>query len=294
MWIGVQAYKLRRRIAGILRRSMTRLRRPSLELNQSEPKAGRGSKVIWCTQVVASRLDELEIARGNLERLRPVLAWAGLTVDGAASDLERFSGEHHWDGFQNVLWLGRPKVVSRTGYPETHGYFNRHSLNYLRGWLSNLEVGEECPADLFCHTDGDWEITIRPESIKPLLRFFHRHPKVVAISRSMDRFMMDEPGMWPDSDSGGAVWFGNGVLSSNVIISPIDRFRPLLLQAWEAFPRHRSVFLEVTLGRLAAKSGLVVAYPNADYFRDHFFIDLVEKREPFPMPATTSRPTGLG
>jgi hypothetical protein len=292
MRIGTQFYLLRRRIKGVLRRALTRLRRPTLELNQDEPAPGGGSKIIWTTQVVAGRQDELEIVRRNLERLQPVLAWACLTVDGTSADLASFSGEHHWDGFHNVVWLGCPKVVCRTDYPEIHGYYNRHSFNYLRGWMCSIDGGEECPAELFCHTDGDWAITIRPESIEPLHRFFHRYPQVVAISRSLDRFMVDEPGMWPDKDSGGALWFGNRVLSSNVIISPFDRFRPLLLRAWEVFPRHRGVFLEVTLGRLLAERGQVVAYPKEEYFRDRFFIDLLEKREPFPMPSPSDRSAG--
>lgn len=284
MWLGTQAFIWRRRITGFLRRKVTRLWHPMLIQSAEGPVPAGGSKIIWSTLVVASRTDELEIVRGNLERLRPVLAWASLTVDGCSADLARFVEEKHSAGFENVLWFSWPEVVSHRGHGEGLGHFNRISLNYLRGWLSNLEPGAECSADLFCHSDGDWEVTIRPESLEPLARFFHRYPQVVAITRNIDRFLADEPGMWRDEESDGKLWFGRGMLSTNLIISPIDRFRPLVHKTLDVFSRTRGDFLEETMRGLVAESGMVVAYPTMDYFRDHFFIDLVEKRKPFEPP----------
>jgi hypothetical protein len=280
MRLGTRVYLLRRWLTGILRRAFTRLRRPSLRMNSEDPAPGGYSGLIWSTLVVAGRADELAIVRGNLERLQPVIAWANLTVDGCSGDLARFCEERHNDGFHNVLWFSQPGVVSRANNGEAHGHYNRHSLNYLRGWLSNLEPGEECFADLFCHTDGDWEITIRPKSLESLAAFFHRYPQVVAISRPLSRLMKDEPGMWLDKESAGAIWFSDGMLSTNLIISPLDRFRPLLQKAWTVFHDSRSTLFEETLGRVVGESGTAVAYPTLEYFRDHFDIDLVEKRIP--------------
>ncbi len=39
------------------------------------------------------------------------------------------------------------------------------------------------------------EIQVQPDTIKRLKAFFHRYPEVVAISRSMDSFLRDEPGI---------------------------------------------------------------------------------------------------
>ena len=91
--------------------------------------------------------------------------------------------------------------------------------------------------------------------------------------------------MWRDEESGGQLWFGRGMLSTNLIISPIDRFRPLVQKTWEAFHDTRSEFLEETMRVMVAESDMVVAYPTLDYFRDRFFIDVVEKRKPFEAPA---------
>jgi len=284
MKLGTWVFIWRRRLTGILRRAITRLFKPKLIRNGSAPPAGNGSKMIWCTQVVANRPEELEIARRNLERLEPVIAWASLTVDGTPADADEFSWNTFCRGFQNVIWLSRPEVVSRSGHCATYGHFNRHTLNYLRGWMANLEVGEECRADLFCHNDGDWELTIRPESLERLTAFFHRYPQVAAITRNLDNFLMDEPCMWADKESDGELWFGRGMLSSNLVISPIERIRPIICQAWEVFPHFRGEFLEQILRRLVVDRNMVIAYPKQKYFREQFLIDLVEKREPFPSP----------
>ena len=290
MRLGTRAYLLRRRLIGIFRRTCTRLRRPSLQLNLEDHVPGTHSGLVWTTQVVAGRSDELEIVRGNLERLQPVLAWASLTVDGHSADLARFCKERHSEGFQNVLWLSQPGVVGHSHYGKALGHFHRHDLNYLRGWLCNLELGEECSAEFFCHTDGDWELTIRPQSLEQLARFFHRYPQVVAISRPLSRLMKDERGMWPDRESGGAIWFSDGMLSTNLIIAPIDRFRPLMQKAWAVFHETRGILLEETLGRLAGEDGLAVAYPTLEYFTEHLFIEPVEKREPYAPPALAGNP----
>lgn len=282
MRIGTQAFIWRRRITGYLRRAFTRMRRPSLVVNDDGPPLEGSSKFIWSTQVVAGCEDELNIARRNLARLKPLVAWASLTVDGTASDLSRFPWETFCGEFQNVLWLSRPEVVSRRGHCGTYGHFNRHTLNYMRGWLSNLEVGEESEADLFFHNDGDWEIQVRPDSIERLNAFFHRYPQVVAVSRSLDSFLKDEPGMWADEESGERLWFSRGgMLSTNLVISPVDRLRPLICKVWEVFPRYRDVFLEQILRQLVVESGMVIAYPTIEYFRDDFLIDLAERRQPF-------------
>jgi hypothetical protein len=281
MSLGTQVFIWRRRITGYFRRAFTRLRRPTLTVNSNEAPEG-SSKFIWSTQVVASGKDELRIARENLVRLKPFIAWAGLTIDGTPAEPGRFPWQEVCDGFQNIVWLSRPEVVSRQGHCATYGHFNRHTLNYMRGWLANLEVGEECDADLFFHNDGDWEIEVQPETIKRLRAFFHRYPEVVAISRSLDDFLVDEPGMWADKDSDGQLWFcRGGMLSSNLVISPIDRIRSLLLKVWEIFPMNRGLFMEQILRRLVMENGQVIAYPTTDYFRDQLLIGLSERRKPF-------------
>jgi len=284
MWIGTQAFIWRRKLTGFWRRTITRWKNPMMVMNGQGARPRGGSKIIWSTQVVADRRDELQIVRENIERLRPVLAWSSLTVDGHSGELARFIAEGHGEGFDNLLWFSQPRVVSRDGHSGGQRHYNRISINYLRGWLSNLEPGEECLAEIFCHNDGDWGITIRPESILPLAMFFHRYPQVAAITRNIDDFLKDEPGMWPDKDSGGKLWFGRGMLSTNLIISPIERFRPLVERTYEAFHRTRGVFLEETMRELVSESGMVVAYPTTEYFRDEFFIDIDEIRKPFEPP----------
>lgn len=284
MWLGTQAFIWRRKLAGFLRRTVTRWKNPVMVINGKGASPRGASKIIWSTQVVADREDEIEIVRGNLERLRPVLAWSSLTVDGHAGELSRFVAEGHGEGFDNLLWFSRPGVVSRDGHSGGQGHFNRISINYLRGWLSNLEPGEDCLAELFCHSDGDWSITIRPESVLPLAMFFHNYPQVAAITRTIDDFLKDEPGMWADEESGGKLWFGRGMLSTNLIISPIERFLPLVERTQAAFHDRRGVFLEETMRGLVAEMDMVVAYPTVEYFRDEFFIDVEEKRKPFEAP----------
>jgi hypothetical protein len=284
MRFGTQAFIWRRKITGYIRRRFNKYGHPLLVRSGGQPPQV-APQIIWSTLAVASRPDELAIVRGNLERLQPVLAWASLTLDGHSSELARFVADGHAEGFQNVLWFSKPEVVSQRGHGQHQGHFNRISLNYLRGWLSNLETGPEVPAELFCHSDGDWEVTIRPESLLPLTEFFNRYPQVVAITRNIDDFLVDEPGMWRDEESDGRLWFGRGMLSTNLIISPIERFLPLVQKTWEAFHDTRSEFLEETMRVMVAESDMVVAYPTLDYFRDHFFIDVVEKRKPFEAPA---------
>ena len=287
MWLMLkhQMYLLRRKLQGVLNRTIVFFRKPThlkrkIDVNEGIP--GVGTKIIWSTLVTSKRQEELEIACFNLRNLGPILAWSSLTVDGTSNDLRLFIKEKYKGGFDNLLWLTQPRVVSRRGhYAGKMGHFNRISLNFLRGWLCNLEQGEEGRAYLFCHTDGDWKIIIRPESIEPLCRFFHERPFIVAISRPLDRFLTEEPNMWPDNESDGAIWYGKGILSTNVIIAPIDRIRPLVLEALNMFPHHRPDLLEKVLGKLVARKEMVVAYPKPEYFKEQFLIDLVETRRPY-------------
>ena len=278
-------YLLRRKIKHLFYRSIAVFQKPPIikkVVNTSGDIVGSGNKVIWSTLVTANRTEELQIADSNLRKLEPVLAWSSLTIDGTSNDLCLFIEKNYKGGFDNVLWLSQPTIVSRRGYYAGKlGHFNRISLNYLRGWLCNLEQGEQGSASIFCHTDGDWEITIRPQSIEPLCRFFHERPNLIAISRFLDRYLTEEPNMWPDHDLNEAIWYGTGLLSTNLIISPIDRIRPLILDAIKAFPHHRHHALERLLGKLASTKQMFVAYPTIEYFNKHFLIDLQEKREPY-------------
>ena len=278
-------YLLRKELLGVWNRTVTFFRKPKhlkKKANVSEDIPGVGSKIIWSTLVTAKRLDELEIACSNLKSLEPVLAWSSLTIDGTSNDLNTFMKEDYKGGFDNLLWLTQPRVVSRRGhYAGKMGHFNRISLNFLRGWLCNLEQGEEGRAYLFCHTDGDWKIVIRPESIEPLCRFFHVRPFITAISRPLDRGLTKEPNMWPDNEANKAIWYGTGVLSTNVIIAPIDRIRPLVLEALNMFSHHRAELLEKVLGKLVSRKKMAVAYPKPEYFKEQFLIDLVETRRPY-------------
>lgn len=280
-----KSYLLRKELLGVWNRTVAFFRKPKLlkkEINVSEDIPGVGSKIIWSTLITSKRQDELEIAYSNLKSLGPVLAWSSLAIDGTAYDLRAFMKKDYKGGFDNLLWLTQPRVVSRRGYyAGKMGHFNRISLNFLRGWVCNLDQGEEGSAYLFCHTDGDWKIAIRPESIEPLCRFFHERPFVTAISRPLDRGLTKEPNMWPDKEADKAIWYGTGVLSTNVIIAPIERIRPLILEALNIFPRHRADLLEKVLGKLVSRKEIAVAYPKLEYFREKFFIDLVETRKPY-------------
>lgn len=286
-----KAYLFRREIRGILNRLLSLLQKnPKLRkrLDDDENISGLGSKIIWSTLVTSKRQDELEIASSNLKNLKPVLAWSSLTVDGTSDDIRHFIRDDYKGSFDNVIWLTQPKVVSTQGhYASKMGHFNRISLNFLRGWLCNLEQGEEGPAYLFCHTDGDWKIIIRPESIEPLCRFFYERPKIVAISRPLDKTLPKIIKMWPDKESDGAIWYGKGILSTNVIIAPIEKIKPLILDALNIFPQHRPDLLEKVLGQLVTKREMVVAYPKPNYFKEHFFIELEETRRPYTVIGTS-------
>lgn len=278
-------YLFHRKLQGVLNRIIAFFRKsPQLKkrVNMSGDIPGVGTKIIWSTLVTSKRQEELEIVYLNLKNLRPVLAWSSLTVDGTSNDLRLFIQDSYKGGFDNLIWLTQPRVVSRRGhYASKMGHFNRISLNFLRGWLCSLEQGEEGSAYLFCHTDGDWKIIIRPESIEPLCRFFHERPTIIAISRPLDRGLTQEPNMWSDHDVGGAIWYGTGILSTNVIIAPIDKIRPLILDALNVFPYHRADLLEKVLGKLASKKEMVVAYPKLEYFKEIFHVDLQETRRPY-------------
>jgi len=284
MSMGTHVYLWRRKLVGVLRRALARLRHPSIvKISDCSGSAANEGTIIWSTQIVANRSEELENVYRTLELLRPVLAWASLTVDGTSTELDSFISDQYRGGFQNLIWLTKPEVIRGRRYSKLprQGYYRRITLNYLRGWLSNMAPGEDCPDHLFCHTDGDWEISIRRESIEPLHRFFREHPQVAAISRNIDRFLMDEPNMWADQESAGELWFGNGIVSTNLVISPMDRFQPLLLEAWKIFFCNREFLLEDILRRVVSKNKMVTAYPSLKYFRDNFFMDLAEKRKPF-------------
>ena len=283
--MSIRLYLFRRKLKGLLNRMITSFRKlPQIRIRTDirEDIPGVGTKIIWSTLVTSKRPDELEVAYLNLRSLSPFLLWSSLTVDGTADELELFVKREYRGGFDNLLWLKQPKVVSTRGYyAGKMGHFNRISLNYMRGWLCNLEQGEETSAYLFCHTDGDWRINIRPESLERLYRFFHERPEVIAISRHLDRYLTQEPNMWPNQEDDEAVWYGTSMLSTNLIIAPIDRIRPLVLDATRVFPDHRAEAIERVLGKLIAEREMVVAYPKLEYFKKNFLIDVQEEREPF-------------
>jgi hypothetical protein len=278
--------RLRRKVRGFVNRIAAPLRRRRLVRRSRSRSEGppSQSRIVWTTLVTASQPDELEIACTNLRNLRDVLAWSSLTIDGTDAEPKRFFSGGSATGFDNVLWLTQPRVVSRRGhYAGNLGHFNRISLNYLRGWLCNIERGEEASAELICHTDGDWEITIRPASLGPLLDFFHDRPDVLALSRPLNRYLTQERRMWPDAETGGEIWYGDGMLSTNVVIAPISRIRPVLIDAMRVFDDDRSEVLERLLGSLARARKMLVAYPKEEYARKHLHVELVERRKPSDM-----------
>jgi hypothetical protein len=87
--------------------------------------------------------------------------------------------------------------------------------------------------------------------------------------------------MWPDKEENKTIWYGKRILSTNLIIAPIERIRPLIVEAMNIFPLHRPDLLERVLGKLVAKKDMLVAYPKLEYFKEQFFIDLEETREPY-------------
>jgi hypothetical protein len=278
-------YFIRREFMGVVHRIYAFFREFEVkerEIEKDEKIPGVKSRIIWSTLITAKREDEIEVAYSNLNSLKPVLAWSSLTVDGTSHDIRSFINRDYKGEFDNLLWLTQPRVVSRQGhYAGKMGHYNRISLNFLRGWLCNLEQGEDSGAYLFCHTDGDWKMAIRPQSIESLCTFFHSHPSVISISRPMCRYLTQEPDMWPDKEENKAIWYGKKILSTNVIIAPIERIRSLVLEAMNVFPLHRPDLLERVLGKLVAKKGMLVAYPKPEYFKERFFIDLEETREPY-------------
>lgn len=278
-------YLLRREIMGIIHRILNSFRRNKVEKRKigiGENIPGSDSRIIWSTLITAKREDEIKVAYSNLNSLKPVLAWSSLTVDGTSHDIRSFINNDYKGDFDNLLWLTQPRVVSRQGhYAGKMGHYNRISLNFLRGWLCNLEQGEDSGAYLFCHNDGDWRMVIRPQSIESLCAFFHSHPSVISISRPMCRYLTQEPDMCPDKEENKAVWYGKSILSTNVIIAPIERIRSLVVEAMNVFPLHRPDLLERVLGKLVAKKGMLVAYPKREFFKERFFIDLEETRRPY-------------
>ncbi len=276
--------RLGRKSRAIWNRLVSPLRRHPEGLG-STPSGDQGlpadEKLVWSTLVTASQPDEIALAYQNLNALTPILSWSSLTVDGTSKDISDFFAGHHKVEFDNIVWLTKPSVVSRRSrYAGSLGHFNRISLNYLRGWLCNIELGEEEPPHLLCHNDGDWRISISQDSLSALRSFFSEHPQVVAISRPISRYLKQERRMWPDKETDNQLWFGTGMLSTNFFITPIGRFREIVLEAMSTFAEYRAEALERPLGSIIGRRSMVVAYPTEDLLQNRFQITLEETRKP--------------
>lgn len=86
--------------------------------------------------------------------------------------------------------------------------------------------------------------------------------------------------MWPDKETDNQLWFGTGMLSTNFFITPIGRFREIVLEAMSTFVEHRAEALERPLGSIIRRRSMVVAYPTEDLLQKRFQITLEETRRP--------------
>jgi len=86
--------------------------------------------------------------------------------------------------------------------------------------------------------------------------------------------------MWPDKETDNQLWFGTGMLSTNFFITPIGRFREIVLEAMSTFAEYRAEALERPLGSIIGRRSMVVAYPTEDLLQNRFQITLEETRKP--------------